>query len=72
VVRRQQRDEAQRSIELEYSFGAGAVPGPRAAWVAMGSFWPAAIGLLLVVRMAILFCKAKHDRRASEGPVARL
>jgi hypothetical protein len=31
VVRRQERDEAQRSIEFEYSFGAGAAPGPRAA-----------------------------------------
>ena len=60
VVRRQQRDERQRSIELEYSFGAGAVPGPRAAWVALGSFWPAAIGLLLVVRMAVLVCKDRH------------
>jgi hypothetical protein len=57
VVRRQQRDEAQRSIELEYSFGADVIPGPRAAWIAMGSFWPAAIGLLLVVRMAVLVCK---------------
>ena len=36
VVRRQARDEAQRSIDFEYSFGAGAVPGPRAARIAQG------------------------------------
>jgi hypothetical protein len=65
VVRRQVRDEAQRSIEFEYSFGAGAVPGPRAAWIALGPFWPAGIGMLLVVRMAVLIYRAKHDKRAS-------
>ena len=48
VVRRQKRDQAQKSMEFEYSFGAGAVPGPRAAWIALGPFWPAAIGMLLV------------------------
>jgi hypothetical protein len=64
VVRWQQRDEAQRSIEFEYSFGAGAVSGPRAAWIALGPFWPAAIGMLLVARMAILTYRAKHDKRA--------
>jgi len=52
VVGRQERDEAQRSIEFEYSFGAGAVRGPRTAWLALRPFWPAAIGMLLVVRMA--------------------
>ena len=67
VVRRQQRDPAQRSIELEYSFGAGAVPGPRTAWIATGSFWLAAIGMLLVVRMAVLIYRAKHDKRASNS-----
>ena len=36
VVRRQERDEAQRSIEFEYSFGAGAVPGPRSGCC----WWP--------------------------------
>jgi hypothetical protein len=65
VVKRQQRDEAQRSIAFEYSFGAGAVPEPRTAWIATGSFWPLAIGTLLVVRMAVLVYKAKHDKRAS-------
>jgi hypothetical protein len=63
VVRRQERDEAQRSIEFEYSFGAGAVPGPRAAWIALGPFWPAAVGMLLVARMAVLIYRAKHDER---------
>jgi len=66
AVRRQERDEAQRSIEFEYSFGAGAVPGPRAAWVALWPFWPAAIGMLLVTRMAVLIYRAKHDKRASK------
>jgi hypothetical protein len=54
VVRRQERDEAQRSIKFEYSFSAG-------------PFWLAAIGMLLVARMAILICRAKHDERASES-----
>jgi hypothetical protein len=39
-VGRQQRDEAQRSIEFEYSFGTD-----------RGRYWLAAIGLLLVFRM---------------------
>jgi hypothetical protein len=64
VVGRQERDEAQRSIEFEYSFGAGAVPGPRAVWIALGPFWPVAIGMLLVARMAALIYRAKHDKRA--------
>jgi hypothetical protein len=67
VVRGQKRDEAQRSIEFEYSFGTGAVPGPRAAWIAPGPFWPAAIGMLLVARMAILIYRAKHDKIASKS-----
>src|SRR5437660_5510073 len=54
VVRRQERDQAQRSIEFKYSFDAGAVPGPRAAWIGVGPFWPAAIGMLLVARVAVL------------------
>jgi hypothetical protein len=66
VVRRQERDEAQRSIEFEYSFSAGAVTGARAAGIA-GPFWLAAIGMLLVARMAILICRAKHDERASKS-----
>jgi len=66
VVRRQERDEAQRSIEFEYAFGAGEVPGPR-VWIALGPLWPAAIGMLLVVRMAVLICRAKHDKRASNS-----
>jgi hypothetical protein len=65
VVSGQTRDEAQRSIEFEYSFGAAAVPGPRAAWIAQGSFWPSAIGMLLVARMALLIYRGKHDKRAS-------
>ena len=64
VVRRQERDEAQRSIEFEYSFGPGAEAGSRAAWILQGSFWPAAIGMLLVLRMAVLIYRAKQEKRA--------
>jgi hypothetical protein len=65
VVRQQKRDEAQRSIEFEYFFGADRAPGPRAAWIALGPFWLAAIGMLLVARMAVLIYRAKHNKRAS-------
>ena len=67
VVRRQKRDEAQRSIEFEYSFGAGAAPRPRAAWTAFGPFWPASIGMLLAARIAVLIYRAQHDERASKS-----
>jgi hypothetical protein len=67
VVGRQERDEAQRSIQFEYSFDAGAGPGARAAWIGLGPFWPAAIGMLLVVRMAILIYRAKHNESASKS-----
>jgi hypothetical protein len=67
VVGRQERDEAQRSIAFEYSFSGGTAPGPRAAWTALGTYWPAAIGMLLAVRMAVLIYRAKHDRRASKS-----
>jgi hypothetical protein len=65
VVGKQRRDEAQRSIEFEYSFVAGAEPGPRAVWIALGPFWPAAIGILLVARMGVLIYRAKQNKRAS-------
>ena len=67
VVGRQERDEAQRSIEFEYSFGADAVGGPRSAWIALAPYWPAAIGMLLATRMAVLICRAKHDKIASKS-----
>ncbi len=67
VVRRQKRDEAQRSIEFEYSFGEGAVAALRTASIAPGSFWPAAIGMLLVARMAVLIYRTKHDKRDSKS-----
>ena len=67
VVGRQTRDAAQRSIEFEYSFGAAAVPGPRAAWIAIGPFWPAAIGMLLVARQAVLICRAKQEKMAAKS-----
>ena len=66
VVRRQERDEAQRSIEFEYSFGAGGVPGPRAAWIQPGAFWAAAIGVLLLARVVVTVC-----RRPSAASVRR-
>jgi len=69
VVSRQERDEAQRSIAFAYSFGAGAVTGPRAAWIALGPFWSSLIGMLLAARMAVLMYRAKHDNRASADNV---
>jgi hypothetical protein len=45
VVSRQQRDEAQRSIAFEYSFGTHGVP--LAARIPLGPFGPAALGMLL-------------------------
>jgi hypothetical protein len=66
VVRRQERDQAQRSIEFEYSFGATALSEPRTGWIALGPFWPSAIGMLLLTRMAVLIYRAKHDWRASK------
>jgi hypothetical protein len=70
VVGRQDRDEAQRSIAFQYSFGAGAAPGSRAAWIALGPFWPAALGMLLVARMALLLYRARHDQRASKSSMS--
>ncbi len=67
VVGRQQRDEAQKSIEFEYSFGVGEIPGPRVAWTAPEPSWLAAIGMLLLARMAVLVYTAKHDKRASKS-----
>jgi hypothetical protein len=54
VVSRQERDEAQKSIEFEYSFGPS-----------LGSFWPAAIGMLLLARMALLIVAHAPRRAAS-------
>ena len=63
VVRRQKRDEAQKSIAFEYSFSTGAPEGARAAWIAVGPLWPAAIGMLLVARMAVLTRRITRFRR---------
>jgi hypothetical protein len=71
VVGAQQRDEAQKSIAFEYSFGAGAVGGSRAAWIALGPFWPAAIGMLLAVRMAVLFYRAKQNKRSFKSSLVK-
>jgi hypothetical protein len=51
AVGRQERDEAQRSIRFEYSFGQRG--GPVGAWWARGPFWLAALGTLLAARMAV-------------------
>jgi hypothetical protein len=69
VVRRQERDEAQRSIEFEYSFGGGASPGPWAAWVPFEPFWPGAVGMLLAARMAMLIYRARHEKKISQFAV---
>ena len=57
VVRKQARDEAQRSIEFEYSFSGGAVP----------ESWLAGIGVLLLARMAYLMYRTKHATLATPG-----
>ena len=64
VVSRQVRDEAQRSISFDYSFGADTVPRSRTQWIPPGAFWPAVIGVLLLARMLVLTYKAKHHKRA--------
>jgi hypothetical protein len=67
VVGRQKRDQAQRSIEFEYSFGEGTVPGARVARIALAPFWPTGIGMLLMARMAVLIYRARHDSIASKS-----
>jgi hypothetical protein len=54
AVGRQERDEAQRSIRFAYSFARRPAPRTDAAWFAWGPFWLAAIGMLLVARIAVL------------------
>ena len=57
VVGRPRRDEAQRSIEFEYSFGAA--PGSRPA---LAPFWPALMGIPLAIRMALLLYRREWSR----------
>jgi hypothetical protein len=57
VVKGQKRDEAQRSIEFQYSFSADPAPGPRAAWITLRPFWPAALAMLLAARMAAAYLR---------------
>ena len=71
LVRRQTRDDAQRSIEFEYAFGAAAVPGSRASWFLV-PYWPFAFGLLLVARMAVLLYRARHEKEERHGEDCRL
>jgi hypothetical protein len=71
VVGRPERDEAQRSIAFAYSFAGGAVPA-RAAWTSGERVWPAAIGMLLMVRMAVLLYKAKQGKNGSKSSVGSL
>jgi hypothetical protein len=59
VVSGQKRDQAQKSIAFEYSFGESAAPGPRTAGIALGQYWLAAIGMLLATRMAVLVYRAR-------------
>lgn len=59
VVTRQERDEAQRSIAFEYSFGAGVSSGSFTAWIAPEAFWPAAFGMLLLARIGLLISRRK-------------
>ncbi len=52
-VGRPVRDEAQKSMEFEYSFGGDS------GW---GYLWPSAIGMLVIARMTVVIYKAKHLR----------
>jgi hypothetical protein len=61
VVGPQTRDQQQRSIQFEYAFVGNAAPPPRAARIALESFWPAALGMLLAGRMAV-FIYRKRSR----------
>ncbi len=64
VVGRQARDEAQKSIEFEYSFATDPVPGRPAPWIAPGPLWAVAVGLLLLARMLVITYKTKCHKRA--------
>jgi hypothetical protein len=57
VVGRQERDEDQKSIRFEYSFGEGAEP--RTGRMAWASFWPAAIGVMLVAPVGVMLYRRK-------------
>jgi hypothetical protein len=67
VVGRQERDPAQRSIAFEYSFEGAEPTRSGTMWSALVSLWPAAIGLLLAVRIAVLLYGAKQGKRASKS-----
>jgi hypothetical protein len=68
VVTRQARDEAQRSIEFDYSFN---VTTPRAAWIRPGPAFAAAIGLLLAARLAhLLYTTKRRQRTPDSAPAA--
>jgi hypothetical protein len=51
TVGRPVRDEAQKSIEFEYSVGAP---------FELGSFWPVAIGIPLVGRLVVVYRRKRH------------
>jgi hypothetical protein len=57
VVRKQARDEAQRSIEFEYSFSSGVMP----------EAWLAGVGVLLLARMAYVIYRTKYATPATSG-----
>jgi hypothetical protein len=67
IVGRQERDEAQRSIRLEYSFGGGTLPRPRTPWIPPGPLWPAAIGMLLVARIVVAVTRPRPSMRPAHG-----
>ena len=71
VVSRQERDEAQRSIQFQYSFGAGTVPRPRAPWTQPGPLFSAAIGMLLVARIVVAVTRPRLSVRQAHGRPGR-
>jgi hypothetical protein len=64
VVTRQDRDEAQKSIDFEYSFGPDPFrsSGSGAGAGLLSRFWPVAIGVLLLVRLSILIYRSKQNK----------
>ena len=66
VVGRQMRDDAQRSIEFDYSFGGDTSPTSRAPWIQPGPLWAAVLGVLLLARAIVTVC-----RRPSAASVRR-
>jgi hypothetical protein len=69
IVRRQERDELQRSLRFEYFFSGSAAQ--EAGTVPPGLYWLAATGMLLVMRVAVLLYRRKSPYPHQVSPFAR-